>query len=685
MHLHTTAISEEYTKIYGEYEMLLVFLSVLFVCISSYTAILMNQRANNDSFFNRYIWFVLASVAMGFGIWSLHYLGMLAFALPIKIEYNILLTVVSIIPAMLASFLAFYFVSQKGTSFKGLVYSSLLMGLGVCSMHFIGMASMEVEIMHTYNIVGLIIAVLTSFISFFAFCGFYSYMQNGFVRVIMGTITGICISLTHYIAMFSMNFYVLKNTEIPVEVIRKENRYTLSFELTIVLFILVSLLILAIFADKYVEYRAKNYDPHTHLPNFNIFEKRLAKKQYRQIAVWHFNEWTSIIQQFGYVYGEAFIKLVATKFLELKSNDTDVYRISQDQLVIATTTRNPLFESIMEDLAKSFEYPFHVYSERLPISAACAIVQAKDDVDATKLYDYASIVLKKTPFYKRQVIVYDEKIHSSAFEEELEQDIVKALKQNELFLVYQPKINTFDNTVIGFETLIRWQHSKHGFISPAVFIPILEKTNKIQLVTDWIIEKVCQQIVAWQKQNLHFQHISINIPGIYVTSQNLVDVLDKSICKYGVLPNQIELEITETSFVNNVEEASRSVELFRNKGYSVALDDFGTGVSSLSYLKKMHISTLKIDKSFIDDVPDSSKDASILRGIVAIGESLQLNIVIEGVETSDQVQFLKKYCKKAIIQGYYFAKPLNPEQVMPWFNQFMQRNFLAFHENEVLS
>lgn len=685
MQLHTTSISKEYIKITGEYEILLVLLSVFFVCISSYTAISMNQRANNDSFFNRYIWFVLASVAMGFGIWSLHYLGMLSFALPIKIEYNLLLTALSIIPAMLASFFAFYFVSKKGTSLKRLVYSSLLMGLGVCSMHFIGMASMEIEAMHTYNIVGLIIAVCTSFISFFAFCGFYSYMQRRLVRVIIGTITGICISLTHYIAMFAMNFHVLNNTVIPGEVIRKENRYTLSFELIIVLFILVSFLILAIVADKYVEDRAKNYDPHTHLPNFNIFEKRLAKRQYRQIAVWHFNDWTNIVQQFGYVFGETFIKKIVTKLLQHKSNDTDVYRISQDQLVIATTSKSPLFEIAMGDLAKSFEYPLQVYSERLPISAACALVQAKDDVDATKLYDYATVVLKKTPLYKRQVIVYDEKIHSSAFEEELDQDIVKALKKSELFLVYQPKINSFNNTVVGFETLIRWQHSKYGFISPAVFIPILEKTNKIQLVTDWIIEKVCQQIVAWQKQKLYFQHISINIPGIYVTSQNLVDVLDKTIIEYGVLPEQIELEITETSFVNNVEEASQAVELFREKGYSVALDDFGTGVSSLSYLKKMHISTLKIDKSFIDDVPHSFKDASILRGIVAIGESLQLNIVIEGVETSDQVQFLKQYCKTPIIQGYYFAKPLNPEQVMPWFDQFMQRNYLALHENEVLN
>ncbi|MEO4052188.1 EAL domain-containing protein [Solibacillus sp. CAU 1738] len=677
MHLHITAIPEGYKIISGEYALPLVILSVFFVCLSSYTAITMSLRANNDSFINRYIWTILASIAMGFGIWSLHYVGMLAFALPIKIEYNLVLTILSIIPAMLAAFFAFYSVNKQGTSLKRAVYSSLLMGIGVCSMHFIGMASMQVEAKHTYNVVGLVIAVVASFISFFVFSIFYTYMNRQFVRVIIGIVMGICISITHYVAMLSMKFYVQNDVVIKEHVITVVDRYNLALELTILLLILVSFLLSAIFADKYVEYRAKNYDPHTHLPNFNIFEKRLANREYKQIAVWHFNEWTNINQQFGYIFGEAFIKKIAAKFLTFKSHNVDVYRISQDQLAIATKQGGKMFEVEMRELAKKFEYPLQVRSEQLPISVACALSQAKNNIDPAKLYDNAMSIFRQSPSYKQQVIIYDETVHSSAFEEELEQDIVTALKQNELYLVYQPKINSLKNEVVGFETLLRWQHSKYGFVSPAVFIPILEKTDKIQLVTDWVIERVCQQIINWQKQHLQFHHIAINIPGNYVTSQNLVGVLDETILRYGVLPQQLELEITETSFVNNVQEAIRAVELFREKGYSVALDDFGTGVSSLSYLKQMNISTLKIDKSFIDDIPHSVKDASILRGIIAIGESLELNIVIEGVEIAEQVQFIEEHSIKPIIQGYYFAKPLEAEQVYSWYDQFNQKTSLT--------
>lgn len=164
---------------------------------------------------------------------------------------------------------------------------------------------------------------------------------------------------------------------------------------------------------------------------------------------------------------------------------------------------------------------------------------------------------------------------------------------------------------------------------------------------------MCQQIANWKQQDISFQQIAINIPGEYVTSPLLLKVLTQKLNDYGLEPWQIELEITENSFVENMEEAMRAVGAFRREGFSVALDDFGTGVSSLSYLKQMPISTLKVDKSFIDDVPTSAKDSAIIQAIVTLGESLDLNVVIEGVETKEQVNFLTNTSKNPIFQGYF--------------------------------
>jgi EAL domain-containing protein (putative c-di-GMP-specific phosphodiesterase class I) len=244
------------------------------------------------------------------------------------------------------------------------------------------------------------------------------------------------------------------------------------------------------------------------------------------------------------------------------------------------------------------------------------------------------------------------------------------MEKEELFLVYQPKVNVITNKVIGVETLLRWDHPAYGFLSPGVFIPILEENNRMIEVTNWVIEKVCRQMSIWRKEGISFQQVAINIPGQYVTSNLLLDVLKSKLNKYKLEPNLLELEITETSFVKNIEEAMRAVSTFRQEGFSVALDDFGTGVSSLSYLKKMPISTLKIDKSFIDDVPQSEKDSSIIQAIIALGESLDLAIVFEGVETKRQVDFLATTCENPIIQGYYFAKPMKADELFEWNKEF---------------
>jgi diguanylate cyclase len=217
--------------------------------------------------------------------------------------------------------------------------------------------------------------------------------------------------------------------------------------------------------------------------------------------------------------------------------------------------------------------------------------------------------------------------------------------------------------------LLRWQHSVYGLISPGVFIPVLEENGKIFEVTDWVIETVFRQVSRWLDENVEFKRVSINIPGPYVTSSRLLSVLNEGLRKYGIDSSFIELEITETSVIHDIDNAITAVGRFREMGLSVALDDFGTGLSSLSYLRKIPISTIKIDKSFVDGVPLSEKDSALLRAITTLCSSLNLRVVIEGVETQEQIDFITGMIERPHIQGYYFSPPLGECEFCDWVRE----------------
>ena len=348
-------------------------------------------------------------------------------------------------------------------------------------------------------------------------------------------------------------------------------------------------------------------------------------------------------------------------FSQWTSSSMKLYQLQGKRFVFLIQGADGIaeFEHTMNRIAEQLKEQTEIDGKIIKIEAVCAISTTEEHQDPKRLYTEALAVLEHpSTRYDYQVVRFDNAIHSHSFEEEILESIDDAMQEGQLFMVYQPKIIAGTNELSGFEALIRWKHPKYGMLSPVTFIPILEQSNRMGEVTNWIIEQVCKQIAEWEKTDFQVRPVSINIPGDYVTSPILLNVLTEMIKKYKLKPYNLELEITETSVVKSIEDAVKALNTFRDEGFSVALDDFGTGVSSLSSLKQLPISTLKIDKSFIDDVPQSEKDSSILKAILAIGRTLSLDIVLEGVETEEQVQFLRQESGSLIFQGYYFAKPM---------------------------
>jgi EAL domain-containing protein (putative c-di-GMP-specific phosphodiesterase class I) len=236
-----------------------------------------------------------------------------------------------------------------------------------------------------------------------------------------------------------------------------------------------------------------------------------------------------------------------------------------------------------------------------------------------------------------------------------------ALERNELSIHYQAKVNFKTGIITGVEALLRWQNPHLGSVTPTQFIPVAEETGMIVPIGKWVLRTACAQNVAWQKQGLPTVSMAVNVSLRQLTDNNLIDDIKAALNDSGMAPNLLELEITESMIMSNPAKMMDVLVRIKSLGVRLAVDDFGTGYSSLAQLKHFPIDTLKIDRSFIRNVPENAEDKAITHAIIAMGETLGLTVVAEGVETIEQMNYLKdQSCDE--MQGFYFSRPIVPEQ-----------------------
>ncbi|MEZ4483107.1 MAG: EAL domain-containing protein [Syntrophotaleaceae bacterium] len=250
----------------------------------------------------------------------------------------------------------------------------------------------------------------------------------------------------------------------------------------------------------------------------------------------------------------------------------------------------------------------------------------------------------------------------------LENDLRQAVDRHELLLHYQPQIDLDSGRLVGVEALVRWQHAERGMISPGAFIPLAEETGLIVPIGEWVLRAACIQGRMWQQAGLPPVRVAVNISTWQVRQPDFVEMVEAILNESGFDPRLLELEITESAVMDNVQEAVRILTCFQQRGISLAIDDFGTGYSSLSSLQRLPLSKLKIDRSFIREVTSNPNDAALTSSVIALGRTMGLGVVAEGVETEEQLQFLReKDC--AQVQGFLFSKPLPAREVVELFDR----------------
>lgn len=421
-------------------------------------------------------------------------------------------------------------------------------------------------------------------------------------------------------------------------------------------------------------YLQSHFDSLTQLPNRQLFNDRLeqeiihAKRQNKVIAVLFIDldRFKNINDTLGHYVGDKLLQLTANR---LKSNvrETDtVARLGGDEFTLILSNINEAKDAgiFAKNIVSILSEPFYIETNEIFINASIGIAvypfDGEDKIELVKNADTAMYRVKSggRGFY----MYYEEKMnHEDVERANLERDLYHALENNEFELYYQPLVNLKTSKIIGAETLLRWNHPGRGIVPCLSFIPLAEESGLIESIGEWVIRTACNQYQAWKKQGMQLDFIAVNISNRQFLQHDFLDIISTAIESAEMQANCLELEITEGILVDSRIDTLDIFNKLNAMGVSLSIDDFGTGYSSFSYLKRFPISTLKIDRSFLNDVPRDENANSIVSSIIALAHTLNIKVVAEGIESKEQEVLLReRQCNYG--QGYYFNPPL-PAQV----------------------
>lgn len=417
-------------------------------------------------------------------------------------------------------------------------------------------------------------------------------------------------------------------------------------------------------------------DPLTKLPNRVYLKQELEKRLLNENALafifLDLDRFKTINDMYGHTIGDKVIQLVAERFLSCLTETDFLSRVGGDEFVILTNGQLHV-EALCQKLANSLDVPIEVVAEHFKITTSMGVACFPQNGRSfeslfknadTAMYEAKQISSKKCyAFYAASMT---ERILNIS---RLDNDLKEAIEKDEFIICFQPEINLSTGIMTGIEALVRWTHPANGFMMPDKFIARAEETRLIIPLGLLIFKKSLEQMKAWHDRNLFKDLVvAINISSVQIEDDDFVEKIEAIRENIGVSALCIEFEVTESCFMHNPDQFAITLQKLENLGYKISIDDFGTGYSSLSYIKQLPLHKLKIDRSFIKDLPDDNDDQAIAKAIIALGKTLGLEVLAEGVETEAQKAFLiENGCDS--MQGYLFSKPMSADVFEAFYAQ----------------
>ena len=706
----------------SNYDPWVVAASILVASFASYVTLDLAKRVRTKDRGVALSWWIGGSIAMGTGIWSMHFVGMLAFSLPIALGYTKFLTFLSWIAAVAVSAIALAVASSGSLSVRRLAAGSLAMGAGICCMHYIGMAALDMApgIVWSKTLVaasaGIAVTASAAALLIFFWLRKVSSRRGLIYQATAALVMGLAISGMHYTGMAAASFP-------DGTVCLSANALGGQSLGTLVVLASVTLLAMTLFTSildarmqskttqlagslemTNAQLQAANdelhkrafIDPLTGVANRLLFEDRLrhavsriARAEERiggrdqeKLAVLFIDldGFKPVNDSFGHAAGDSVLKEAALRLLSVARDSDTVARVGGDEFVLLMEDVVSLADcvTLARRLVEAVGRPFEIAHRQVQISGSVGIVIYPDHGRGDKLVANADAAMYAA---KRAgggtYAMFEPHMDIGALEElNLQNDLRHAVELRQLQLYYQPKVDGRDGRISGVEALLRWNHPERGMILPGVFIPIAERFGLIKGLGDWVIEEACRQMHAWAVAGMRMR-VAINLSVHQLRQDDLVARIQQALDRYRVEASQLLCEITESVAMDDIKATHRAFDGLGRRGVYLSIDDFGTGYSSLSYLRKLPARQLKIDQSFVKDLEVDSDARAVVDAVVRLAHALGLDVVAEGVESAGQRDILLKLgCDE--LQGFFFAQPMPADAMLAWANLNRPENAVDF-------
>ncbi|MBN9930909.1 EAL domain-containing protein [Pantoea agglomerans] len=671
------------------WDSVLICVSLIVVFIASFTALDTAGRVAVTRGWSARFWLLVGGIAMGIGVWAMHFIGMLAMMLPMMMRYDTRLTILSLLVAILASVLAFgQTVGGLHLTRQRLLRGTLILGAGVAIMHYLGMYALLIEPQPEWNALLVALSVLIAFAASGLALWLAFHLRQGdhhlmLMRGLASLVMGIAIAGMHYVGMAAAEFshssmmqpHGVSNAGLAV--------WVTLITLTILGITLLSSMLDAQLRAARLATRLKRanqelrqlamHDNLTTLPNRVMLEQQLdlAIKQamineHRFAVIYmDLDGFKAVNDTWGHHVGDRLLVAVAERLRSQLSNTMLLVRLGGDEFVLMAECDISAARQLAQKLVKVISSPFELdrYVLHVSLSAGIAIFPLHGRNRQELLFN-ADAAMYHTKHSGRNGWCLFEPAMSAATQHQLElaNDLWEAIEREQMRLFYQPKFCSGGTRLMGFEALLRWQHPQRGLLTPELFLPRAEKTGQIIALGNWVIGEACRQLRIWHNQGHSDWTVSVNLSALQFHQRDLLTILTQTLARYQLPGSALMLEITEAIAMRDPAFSQQRIRELQQAGVSVAIDNFGIGYANLLHLKDLDASELKIDRSFINCLRPGSEDATVVSAMLTLAQSLNLRMVAEGVETEEQQHLLTSLGFDAL-QGYLLGKPTPADRV----------------------
>ena len=691
----------------SSYNLFVVAASFAIAMLASYVTLDLARRVRTAQRRVGLAWWAAGSIVMGTGIWSMHFLGMQAFRLPIEIGFAGGLTLLSWLAAVGASAMALHLASRADFGWVPLALGALVMGAGISGMHYIGMAAMEMSPGIVWNpglvALSVLVAVLASASALLIFQllrRVRSRQRLGY-QLAASFVMAVAICGMHYTGMAAASFAMgsvclsageLGGPGLTALVIMATGMLLVSTLFTSILDARLQSTaerLTRSLQDSNARLQAANdelqqrafADALTGLPNRLLFEDRLIHALLRLDRTNHhrvedrlavlfvdLDGFKPINDSFGHAAGDVILRSAADRLRQEARECDTVARVGGDEFLVLLedVTDVAACVAVANRVLASLSRPFEVSGKQVQIACSIGIVVHPDHGERGKLVANADAAMYAA---KRSgggcYALFEPHMGSDASEQlELQNDLRQALDRGELALHYQPKIDGTRGQISGVEALLRWHHPKHGMVSPMVFIALAERFGLIGRLGNWVINEACRQTAEWARSGMRMR-VAINLSVHQLRESGLAERIEQALRYHGLDASQLLCEITESVAMEDIKATQRTFEGLARIGVFLSIDDFGTGYSSLNYLRQLPAQQLKIDRSFVNDLENSEDARAVVAAVVGLAHALGLRVVAEGVETGGQRDILLAMgCDE--LQGFFYARPMPADTLLAW-------------------